>query len=127
MSKRKRTTRKANRTPEELAELRAERERFGRERPNMAQLLASGEYDGPFEHGAYLDLLQALAALRRQREGLGLSLSEVSERSGIDKAALSRLENGLQPNPTLSTLTRYAAALGKTVRLSFADLDAATT
>ncbi len=55
--------------------------------------------------------------LRRERESLGLSLSDVAERAKIDKAALSRLENGQQLNPTVNTLARYARALGK--RLTF--------
>ena len=86
-------------------------------------MLGSGEYEGPFDHGAYVDFLRALATLKRERQGL--SLADVSERSGIDKAALSRLENDLQLNPTLNTLTRYAEAIGKRVRLSFPDLELA--
>ena len=60
-------------------------------------------------------------ALRAERERQGLSLSEVSERCGVEKAALSRLENGLNPNPTLDTLRRCARALGKAVALGLAD------
>jgi transcriptional regulator with XRE-family HTH domain len=41
-----------------------------------------------------------------------LSLADVSERSGIDRAAIHKLENGLNKNPTMSALTRYADALG---------------
>jgi transcriptional regulator with XRE-family HTH domain len=54
-----------------------------------------------------------LMALRQERERRGLSLGDVAERSGIDKAALSRLENGQVPNPTVNTLARYVRALGK--------------
>ncbi len=52
-------------------------------------------------------------ALRAERRRQGLSLSEIEARSGIDRAVLSKLENGRQPNPTLGTLGRYASALGK--------------
>src|SRR5262249_52855217 len=52
-------------------------------------------------------------SLRRERERLGLSLADLAERAKIDKAALSRLENGQQLNPTVNTLVRYARALGK--------------
>jgi hypothetical protein len=62
-----------------------------------------------------------LADLRRVREAGGLSLADVAARTGIDKAALSRLENGQQANPTVGTLARYARALGKRVRLSLED------
>jgi transcriptional regulator with XRE-family HTH domain len=51
-----------------------------------------------------------------------LSLADVAERSGIDKAALSRLENGVHDNPTVETLARYAAALGKKLTWSLQDL-----
>ena len=58
-------------------------------------------------------LRQALAALRAERERQGLSLADINERTGIDRAALSRLENNEDSNPTLATLERYAEALGK--------------
>jgi ribosome-binding protein aMBF1 (putative translation factor) len=59
-----------------------------------------------------------IGTLKREREAKGLSLADVAVRSGIDKGALSRLENGQQPNPTVNTLTRYADALGKRLALS---------
>ncbi|MBL8792585.1 MAG: helix-turn-helix transcriptional regulator [Planctomycetia bacterium] len=54
-----------------------------------------------------------LQELKKAREAAGLSLAEVQERSGMDKATLSRLENGHTENPTLETLLRYAKAVGK--------------
>jgi len=36
----------------------------------------------------------------------------VAKRSGMDRAAISRLENGVYLNPTLDTLYRYAEAIG---------------
>ncbi len=113
--------RKIERTPEDKARLEAVRSRFQNERPTMEQLVASGEYGEPVPLGEYLEVRRALATLRREREGAGLSLAEVAARSGIDKAALSRLENGKQPNPTLATLYRYAAAIGKQIVLGFQD------
>ena len=44
---------------------------------------------------------------------------EVEDRSGIGRAALSRLENEYEPNPTVTTLTRYAEALGKKLVVTF--------
>jgi len=58
-------------------------------------------------------LRQVLAALRAERERQGLSLADIQERSGIDRAALSRLENNEEANPTLTTLERYAEAVGR--------------
>ena len=60
-----------------------------------------------------LELLEALAGLRREREGLGLSLTDLAERTGIDRATISKLENGRIPNPTVGTLRTYARALGR--------------
>lgn len=64
-----------------------------------------------------------LRSLRRERESAGLSLDEVAARSGIDKAQLSRLENGKVPDPRPSTLLRYARAIGKRLAWSFEDLE----
>ncbi len=41
--------------------------------------------------------------------------------TGIDQAALSRLENGKNLNPTIETISRIAHALGKVVALSIQD------
>src|SRR5262245_30086010 len=86
-------------TPEDRARHKAIRERFQKERPTHEQLIESGEYFGPIPHGVYLELRAALHDLKKAREAAGLSLADVAERSGIDKAALSRLENGVHDNP----------------------------
>jgi hypothetical protein len=115
---------KIERTPEQLAELRAVRDKFQREKPSLDDLVASGDYEGPFRHGDVMAFLSAVAALKRRREELGLSLSEVSERSGLDKGMISRLENGKILNPTMATLWRYAEALGMQVALAVEALPA---
>ena len=63
------------------------------------------------------EAVEALARIRVERERLGMSLADVSDRTGIDRTALSKLERG-QGNPTLATLNRVAAALGMRVELS---------
>ena len=102
-------------TPEDRARHDAIREQF-RDEPSLSELVASGEIDrATFESVARLqaagppcvdsDTLNAIGdALRRERERTGLTLAEVTQRSGIDAPALSRLENGQNPNPTLATL-----------------------
>ncbi len=62
-----------------------------------------------------------IGGLRQHRENAGLSLGDVAERSGLDKATLSRLENGWYPNPTLNTLARYARGIGKRMVLGLDD------
>jgi len=62
--------------------------------------------------GEYLSIRQAVFDLKQTREAVGLSLADVADRCGIDKAAQSRIESGQHMNPTVSTLCRYAHALG---------------
>jgi transcriptional regulator with XRE-family HTH domain len=60
--------------------------------------------------------------LKRERQRCGLSIGDVAERSGLDRAVVSRLENGKQDNPTVATLMRYAAAVGKRFLWSYEDV-----
>jgi ribosome-binding protein aMBF1 (putative translation factor) len=55
---------------------------------------------------------ELVAALRAERERQGLSLADLAQRTGMDRAAIHKLEIGLNSNPTHATLTRYASALG---------------
>jgi hypothetical protein len=64
-----------------------------------------------------------IRSLRPARESAGLSLDEVASRSGIDKAQLSRLENGKVPDPRPSTLARYARAIGKRLAWSLEEVE----
>ncbi len=59
-----------------------------------------------------------LAKLKKHRENRGLSLADIAKRSGIDRAAISRLENGVYVNPTVDTLYRYAEAVGADIGFS---------
>jgi transcriptional regulator with XRE-family HTH domain len=68
-----------------------------------------------------LDLFGLLHDLRKEREQLGLSTTDVAQRSGLDRGFVSKLETGKVPNPTFNTLARYAAALGKELRLAYVD------
>jgi transcriptional regulator with XRE-family HTH domain len=55
-------------------------------------------------------LIAIAAALRRERERRGLSLSEVAKRAGVAKSTLSQLE-AAQGNPSVETLWSLAVAL----------------
>jgi transcriptional regulator with XRE-family HTH domain len=77
-------------------------------------------FDSPL--GDYLAVGVFLHDLRKAREDAGLSLTDVEKRTGIDKATLSRLETGKQANPTVDTLVRYAAAVGKQLVLGLQDM-----
>jgi transcriptional regulator with XRE-family HTH domain len=67
------------------------------------------------------ELANALSALRVERERQALSLSDISARSGIDTATISKLETGKVPNPTVSTLRALAHALNKRLSWSLTD------
>ena len=60
------------------------------------------------------ELLGRLVVLRRSR---GWSQTEVAARMGTSQSALARLESG-QSDVRLSSLTRYAAALGTELRFA---------
>ena len=64
---------------------------------------------------------ELLRGLKAAREAQGLSLADVTARTGMDRSALSKLETGQRPNPTLETLVRYAEAVGKRLVVSLAD------
>ena len=59
------------------------------------------------------ELAEAFAGLRDERERQGLSLADMAERTGIDRATISKLETGKLANPTVGTLRTYARALGR--------------
>lgn len=59
--------------------------------------------------------------LQAERQKQGVTLAQLAERSGIDKARLSRLENDPFPNVTIDTLERLAAALGKDLVITLKD------
>lgn len=67
-----------------------------------------------------LRLAQRLAALRAER---GWSLDQLSERSGISRATLSRLERA-ETSPTASLLGRLCTAFGRTMSRLIAEVEA---
>ena len=107
----KRIHRELQRTPEERERIERIRQRFQTERPTPEELLASGEVAEFLPTGEYLSVQDAVHALKKARQQLNLTLATVAERSNMDTGAISRLENGIQTNPTVSTLVRYACAL----------------
>ena len=116
---------RANRkTVEERAREQTLRDKLQKEKPALEDLVRAGacDPDAVMTMGMYFDVQRALQALKRERERCGLTISAVAERSGLDRAVVSRLENGKQDNPTVATLMRYAAAIGKRFLWSYEDL-----
>ena len=110
----KRIVRNRRLTPEEGAKYKAIREQVAGELPD---LIARHH-----ERMAAADQLQELLKqLKAAREEKGLSLSDLTELTGMDRSALSKLETGQRPNPTVETLVRYAEAVGKHLVVSLTE------
>lgn len=103
----------ARMTPEQQAAVEAIRAKHRtpefREEEATVRELARKEFP-PLE--ADETIAGVAAALKVERERSGLSLADLQEKTGIDRATLSRIENGKVPNPTYSTLAAFARALG---------------
>jgi len=111
----KRIVRNRRLTPEEDARYKAIREQVAGELPD---LIARHH-----ERIAALDQLQELLRqLKAAREAKGLSLADLTELTGMDRSALSKLESGQRPNPTIETLVRYAEAVGKRLVVSLTEV-----
>ncbi|MDO8349876.1 MAG: helix-turn-helix transcriptional regulator [Gallionella sp.] len=64
-----------------------------------------------------MPMFDAILAARKEA---GLTQAQVAERMGTKAPAIARLENALvtgSPSPSLATLRKYAAALGKTLEI----------
>ncbi len=110
----KRITRNQRLTPEEAAKYRVVREQVAAELPDLI-----ARHD---EQMASLDQLEKLfTQLKAAREAKGLSLADLTELTGMDRSALSKLETGQRANPTVETLVRYAEAVGMRLVVSLAD------
>jgi len=102
-------------TTEEAAKYRKVREEIAGELPE----LVARHHDRLAAYDQFAELLRQLKAAREER---GLSLADLTELTGMDTSALSKLETGRRPNPTLETLIRYAEAVGKRLVVSLADI-----
>jgi DNA-binding Xre family transcriptional regulator len=111
--------RKVERGAAEKERIRAARVQFQREKPSEDDLLAQGHLFLPL--GEVLGRRAITVQLREERKRQGLTLRELTERTGIDEPALSRLETGKNANPTLDTLDCIASALGKVLTCELRD------
>ncbi len=62
-----------------------------------------------------------LQEMNEAKQTQGLSLTDLSSRTGMSRPALSRLLDGQNANPKLDTILRVCEALGKNMSLSFKD------
>ena len=59
-----------------------------------------------------------IQAIIDARKSAGITQKELSQKSGIAQGDISKLENG-NANPSIKTLQRLEAALGKTLKIEF--------
>jgi ribosome-binding protein aMBF1 (putative translation factor) len=80
-------------------------------KPGPSELLTPQERAdaAPF----YFALRAYIQQLKEAREAAGLTLADISARTGMAVESLSRLETGAQTNPTWKTLGLYATAVGR--------------
>ena len=111
--RRRRRLADADLTPEQRAAVEARRAE--RQTPGYQEELARDidAYRREYPPVGDPELVAALAGLRRERQRQGLSLTDMAERTGIDRATISKLETGKLANPTIGTLRTYARALGR--------------
>ncbi len=110
----RRTVRNRRLTPEEAATYRKIREQIAEELPD----LIARRHQRVTALDRQAEMVKQLKAAREQR---GLSLSDMTRLTGVDRSALSKLETGQRPNPTVDTLVRYAQAVGKRLVVSLTD------
>lgn len=111
-------------TPEWCEAIRANQMGAIRDRPagGKTERGQRQEEPGSFLHSAELSAL--IARLKRERIRRGLSIGDVARATDQARSAISRLENGLYPNPTFHTVYRYALALEMRIVLNAEPLHA---
>jgi DNA-binding phage protein len=107
-------------TEEEEERHKRIREQVQTELPDIKKR-AKLKLDEAMQHG--IAIQHTMSVLKAERMKKGLSLSNMKERTGIERSTLSRLENNEEGNPTVNTLARYAEAVGKKVLIVLADAD----
>jgi DNA-binding phage protein len=120
--------RKAKRVTRRLSD--ADKAKYARLREAVEQEFPPGkakrpprDLDQPADLGQYFDLRALVGELRKAREAQGLSLADVQQATGIDRAALCRIETGENGNPTVNTLLRYARAIGRKINVTLVEAD----
>ena len=70
------------------------------------------------EYEALEPEFQVIRAMIEARKSMRLTQQQLADRTGIDRADISKLENG-NANPSLKMLKRLANGMGMTVKVDF--------
>jgi len=109
-------TRNRKLTPEEAAKYRKIREEIESEKPEIIAKAQRARSEARRRQ-----LTAIMHELKAAREAKGLSLADIHDRTGIDRSAISKLENVTNENPTIDTLLRYAEVVGKRLQIQVLD------
>lgn len=122
-------TKKASSVPE--AAIAAARKRAEQVRQQLKHEPAPSELLTPQELADaapfYFVLRAYIQQLKEAREAAGLTLADLSARTGMAIESLSRLETGALTNPTWKTLGLYAAAVGRQPQMTAVIINKAST
>lgn len=103
-------------TQEEAARYQTIREEVESEKPEIFAKAQHARRDARRRQ-----LSSIMQSLKEAREAKGLSLADIYKQTGIDRSALSKLENVTNENPTIDTLLRYAEVVGKRLSIQVVD------
>lgn len=90
-------------------------------RETLNKQMANPEFKA--EYDALEPEFQIIQAIIDARNRSGLTQKQLSEKTGIAQADISKLENG-NANPSLRTLQRLAAGMGMRVKIEFQSTNA---
>lgn len=101
-------------TPEEKARHQQIREQIAEELPTLQQRAKQKLAEFVEKND---DIRKTVALLKAERLKQGLTLTDMHQSTGIDIETLLQLEENGSVDPTITTLTRYADAVGKKMSL----------
>ncbi|WP_459554827.1 helix-turn-helix domain-containing protein [Lacunimicrobium album] len=114
---------KAQSSPQHRKLLQEVRKEF-QAKPSIEELIDSKKYRKAIPFGEYLQMELIARELKAARIASGLSLTEVASATGMDRSAISRIENGTTKNVTISTLNRLAKTYGRAFHFALRDVSA---
>ena len=82
----------------------------------LAQQMEDPAFDAEYE--AQRPEYEAIRAVIAARLACNMTQKELAEKTGIRQSNISRIENG-SASPTIDTLARIAAGLGKQLKIDF--------
>jgi len=111
---------KTQKTPQEEIQIAKKRRIDFIERMAVNEMLSEEMKNDEFrkEYEAIQPELDVIRAMVDARNSVNMTQKELSERTGISQADISKIENGTR-NPSLNLLKRLAEGMGMTLKIEF--------